>query len=86
MAPSPHALPASCARIGRGELSVLEKRSNPEHADAITRRIIWVEVKKDIRRCASSVRSEEMNLPVARGSGDWEEPFEDVFGFGGDLD
>ena len=45
---------------------------NPEHTDAITRRILWVEIKKDIRRCASSVRSEEMNLPVA--------------GFGGGLD
>jgi hypothetical protein len=47
---------------------------NPEHLGAIRRRVLWVEVKKESRRCGGS------------GSDDWEVPFEDVFGFGGSLE
>ena len=60
-----------------------------DHADAIRRRILWIDVTRDMRKNSEPSHPEEpLELPVEeqRSSDPEEDAFEDVFDHGFDMD
>ena len=65
-------------RIGLGALSGHMKTACEEHAGAIRRRILWVDISQDVRR----ISVEGNTLPIVEEEGEEEDPF----GFGCGMD